>query len=157
MRSYYKCFLLVPSAPPQNVVAGFSSSTTIMTSWLPVPYADSNGIVYAYIISVKRFNSLDAWVNHTQYEPSLQFTIPGLLKHVNYTMKISAVTSKGSGPFSAEVVRTTDEDSELLYHNIFARVESMYVTPEISGVDLSSRPAYWREIELVLSRGVINN
>ena len=38
-----------------------------------------------------------------------------------------------------------------------ARVESMYVTPEISGVDLSSRPAYWREIELVLSRGVINN
>ena len=38
-----------------------------------------------------------------------------------------------------------------------ARVESMYVTPEISGVDLSSRPAYWREIELVLSCGVINN
>ena len=107
-------YSLVPSAPPQSVFSVNASSTSLLVTWQPVPYANANGIVYAYIVSIKRAHSDEPWVNHTQYEPTLQMTLTGLLRYVIYTVKVSAVTSKGSGPFSAEVLPSTDQDSKCL-------------------------------------------
>eukprot|EP00794_Sanderia_malayensis_P017493 gene17493-19243_t len=100
----------VPVTHPQSFTAAFSSSTSILTSWQPVPYADSKGIVYAYVISVWMTNSSQPWQNHTQFEPSLQFVITNLYKYVDYSIKVSAVTSKGSGPFTPAIIARTDQD-----------------------------------------------
>ena len=109
-------YSIVPSAPPQSIFSVNTSSTSLLVTWQPVPYADANGIVYAYIVSIKRAQSNESWVNHTQYEPALQMTFTGLLRYVVYTIKVSAVTSKGSGPFSTEVLPSTDQDSKYSYY-----------------------------------------
>ncbi|XP_065052028.1 phosphatidylinositol phosphatase PTPRQ-like [Rhopilema esculentum] len=100
----------VPSSPPTDVSAKFTSSRSILTKWQPVPYADANGIVYAYIVSIQRANSSDPWQSHIQYEPHLQYNITGLMRFVLYEIRVAAVTSKGIGPFSAGVFEKTDED-----------------------------------------------
>ena len=86
---------------------------------MPVPSENANGIVYAYIVSIKRTNSTDGWINYIQYEPKLNYEITGLMKFVVYSIKISAMTIKGSGPFSTVVYQQTDEDSKFDYLFVF--------------------------------------
>ena len=105
-------YSIVPNAPPQSIFSVNTSSTSLLVTWQPVPYSDANGVVYAYIVSIKRAQSNESWVNYTQYEPVLQMTYTGLLRYVVYTIKVSAVTSRGSGPFSTEVLPSTDQDSK---------------------------------------------
>ena len=77
-----------------------------------MPSVHANGIIYAYIVSLKRANSTDRWRNFTQFEPHLSYEITGLMKYVVYGVKVSAATIKGSGPISGLVNQRTDEDSK---------------------------------------------
>ena len=73
---------------------------------------DANGVIYAYTVSCKRTNSTDEWMNYTQYEPNLSYEFTGLMKFVVYSIKVRAITKKGSGPFSEAVYQRSDEDSK---------------------------------------------
>ena len=77
-----------------------------------MPSADANGIIYAYIVSTKRASSTDEWMNYTQYEPNLSYELTDLMKYVVYSIKVRAVTIKGTGPFSETVYQRSDEDSK---------------------------------------------
>ena len=116
--------LLVPGAPPQNVSVAFTSSTSVAVNWLPVQSVSSNGIVYAYIVSIQRTNSSEAWTNVTIFEPNLSHDITGLLKYVTYSVKVLALTVKGSGPFSEEDTVRTDEDRMFI---LFIKVTELWI------------------------------
>jgi len=105
---------LVPNAPPDNVQALTSSSTAILVTWDPVPEIDRNGIIIQYEgeFNQSTLNEISTSNLTTTNASQLMVELEGLEEYVEYSVRVRAYTSVGSGPFSVAVVTRTLEDGE---------------------------------------------
>ena len=106
--------LTEPNAPPANVRGKNASSTNILVQWGDVPAADQNGIILTYTVA---YTALPGGSEQTKEvdAPITQANLTRLNEFTNYSITVSASTSKGGGNASAPIIVTTDEDSKLQY------------------------------------------
>ena len=106
--------LTEPNAPPANVRGQNASSTNILVQWGDVPAADQNGIILSYTVT---YIALAGGSEQTKEvdAPITQANLTELNKYTNYSITVSASTSKGGGNASARIIVITDEDSKLQY------------------------------------------
>ncbi|XP_068676118.1 receptor-type tyrosine-protein phosphatase S-like isoform X1 [Montipora foliosa] len=105
-----------PIAPPQNLSAINTSSTSLRVTWAPLPLKDRRGIILGYkivynktVIRTRGSRSNDSGelsVNGT----TLELTIDGLQKFTNYCIRARAFNSKGEGNYTEDECLSTDED-----------------------------------------------
>ena len=106
--------LTEPNAPPANVRGQNASSTSILVQWGDVDAADQNGVILSYTVT---YRALPSGIEQTKEvdAPITQANLTGLNKYTNYSITVSASTSKGGGNASAPIIVITDEDSKLQY------------------------------------------
>lgn len=106
-----------PTAPPSQVKANSTNSTTVWVRWMP-PYAgEINGINLGYTINMKQNSTLvrSLFVPSDPYnlEGEQETYIYSLQKFTWYNISIACGTSAGPGPFTAPVSIQTQEDGEI--------------------------------------------
>lgn len=106
-------FFSVPRAPPSNIVAINTSSTSLRLDWDEVSFPDQLGIIRGYRLIMWRTNhSAVILRNITILVPTRTFSLLGLEKYTNYTIQVSAFTIKGEGIKSEPTIAITDEDGK---------------------------------------------
>lgn len=108
------CLLsLEPSKTPQNFHGYNLSSTSLQLKWSPVQDGFVHGILLGYRIyyRITNFPSMPL-INVTYGPTTVNATFHDLLTYTNYTLQITAFTSKGEGPHTQPIIVTTDEDGE---------------------------------------------
>ena len=106
--------LTEPNAPPANVRGQNASSTNILVQWGDVPAADRNGIILSYTVTYIALSGGSPLTKEVD-APLTQANLTGLNKYTNYSITVSASTSKGGGNASVPIIVITDEDSKLQY------------------------------------------
>ena len=107
-------FLPGPSSPPKDLKLKDTTSTTLLVGWNEVPAADKNGIIISYTVSYQEISS--ALVeNLTVYFPTREVNLTGLIKNMNYIIRVLASTNKGDGDYSDPEVFVTDQNGELVF------------------------------------------
>ena len=104
-------FTSEPSAPPVNVTAQSTSSTSISVTWGEVPADQQNGIITSYTIthtSITENHNNSITVDYR----ARQVNLTGLREFVFYSISVFASTVKGNGPSSNQTHVTTDQDSK---------------------------------------------
>jgi len=103
-----------PTAPPDNVQVLTTSSTTILVTWDPVPDIERNGIITHYEVEFNQstFNEISTSNLITTNDSQLMVELEGLEEYVQYSIRVRAYTSEGSGPFSLAVMNRTLEDGK---------------------------------------------
>jgi receptor-type tyrosine-protein phosphatase Q len=117
-----------PDAPPIEVSSEVESSTTVLISWQPPPFEDQNGpiVYYILILSDLVFSLEDIEVNTS----SLNYIATHLEEHNTYSYIVAAATDVGTGPYSAPLNFTTEEDvpsappSEVIGHALSSTIIS---------------------------------
>lgn len=107
-------FLSGPSAPPKNLKLNDTTSTSLFVKWSEVPDADKNGIIISYTVSYQAIGSLLV-ENTTVYAPTREANLTGLIKNMNYSVRVLASTVKGDGNYSDPDVFLTNQDGELAF------------------------------------------
>ena len=104
-------FFSEPGAPPDNVRAWNTSSTSILVKWDEVPVDKQHGEILRYAVSY--------WVTEEGSHGAKLFSsstreveLLDLAKYAYYSIIVSAATVKGDGPASIPVHVRTDEDSK---------------------------------------------
>lgn len=97
-----------PSAPPGNIQATYTTSTSLTLMWYPPPFVDQNGHITFYSLTLRDllFNTNDI----TAQSPTNSYTFTSLNEYNNYSCEIAAATSVGLGPYSQLVMFTTSQD-----------------------------------------------
>ena len=83
-------------------------------TWDPVPEIDRNGIITQYEVEFNQstFNEISTSNLTATNGPQLMMELEGLEEYVEYTVRVRAYTSEGSGPFSLAVMNRTLEDGK---------------------------------------------
>ncbi len=101
----------VPSAPPQDLALKDTTSISILVGWNEVPDADKNGIIISYTVSYQAVSS--ALVENTTVNaPTREANLTGLIKNMNYSIRVLASTSKGNGKYSDPEFFVTNQDGK---------------------------------------------
>ena len=98
-----------PSAAPEGLRLKDTTSTSILVGWGEVPEPDKNGIIISYTVSYQAVTSAlveNTTVNATTHEANLT----GLIKNMNYSIRVLASTSKGNGNYSDPEFWVTNQD-----------------------------------------------
>ncbi|XP_078355120.1 protein sidekick-1-like isoform X22 [Oculina patagonica] len=98
-----------PSAPPQDLALKDTTSISILVEWNEVQDADKNGIITSYTVSYQAVTSAlveNTTVNATTREANLT----GLIKNMNYSIRVLASTIKGNGKYSDPEFFITNQD-----------------------------------------------
>ena len=111
---YICCFLLAPASPPSDPTATVESSTSITVSWLEVPAIDQNGIIIEYEVEYTQ-NTFDINMNQSVMINSTNVELIDLHEYVQYSIRVRAYTSIGSGPYTTAINVTTDQDGKILH------------------------------------------
>ena len=85
--------------------------SSLMVSWQPPPEIDHNGVITGYVIEYTRSGGSSDMVTVTS---GTTHTISGLVSFVVYLVRIAAMTSSGTGPFSDPIAELSGEDSEFV-------------------------------------------
>lgn len=102
---------LVPDEPPVNIRATGIEPTVIKVHWSPVPYETINGIGIGYKLAL--FNTSTYNIrNYTLNVSVLSLEITDLDIWTNYSIKMSAFTVVGDGPWSDSILEDTDEEGK---------------------------------------------
>jgi len=82
--------------------------------WDPVPEIDRNGIITQYEVEFNQsiFHEIPTSNLTTISGSQLMVELQGLEEYVEYSIRVRAYTSMGSGPFSVAVMNRTLEDGE---------------------------------------------
>ena len=108
---HYVLFGTVPASPPQNVTASVLSSTEIEVNWTEIPEMEQNGIITEYEVMYEPLMTFGGVLTTITVNTTNMFvTLTGLQEYVVYNISVRAYTSVGSGPYSVEIVRRTQED-----------------------------------------------
>ena len=108
------CFeFLAPSAAPGSVSAYNLSSTSIVVTWSRVPDDLLNGILQSYRVMLREASQSSRPKTIMVANASLSVIISSLKKFTVYSVWVAALTVV-SGPNSAAVIVSTDEDGKLL-------------------------------------------
>ena len=121
------CFeLLAPSAAPESVSAYNLSSTSIVVTWSRVPDDLLNGILQSYRVMLREASQSSRPKTIMVANASLSLIISSLKKFTVYSVWVAAVTVV-SGPNSAAVIVSTDEDGKLLHIQHFMDMFSNFL------------------------------
>ena len=107
-------FLAVPSAPPVDLKLNDTTSTSLLVQWGEVPDVDRNGIIRSYTVSYQAIGFLLV-ENRTVYVPKRKANLTGLIKNMNYSVRVLASTDKGEGNYSDPEFFVTNQDGELAF------------------------------------------
>ncbi|KAG7277212.1 hypothetical protein CRUP_018866 [Coryphaenoides rupestris] len=112
-----------PSAPPQDIKCGSSSSTSLLVSWRPPPVESQNGALAGYTVRYQvmvaagsaESAAIAAAMEETSGEVSVganeeQVLLQRLEKWTQYRISVAAFTHMGPGPESELLSCRTDED-----------------------------------------------
>ena len=91
----------VPSGPPQSVRSRHSTplNNSLQTLWNEVNCLDTNGPIQHYIIKIAGSDGEKSNTSSTR-----QFTISDLTPNQEYSVRVAAVNSAGTGPFSEPII-----------------------------------------------------
>lgn len=91
------------------------SSTSVQVTLLPLPSQFIHGTLTGYFVRYGRADEeLSLSIIRLLQRNQSMINLTNLEEFTNYSVQASAVTSKGSGPFSAPFYVKTDEDGNLL-------------------------------------------
>ena len=103
----------VPSAPPPDVLAVNTSSTSLLIEWDPLLPAQTHGILRGYVVFYKRRAYRNRpWVLRRTTPTTRAVEIFGLRKFTKYNIQVAGFTSKGIGRRSKLFFVPTGEDSK---------------------------------------------
>ena len=107
-------FSSAPASPPDNVNAVNISSTAIRVTWEEVPAIDRNGIITQYEVEYNQstFSGATMYNTTTVDSSTLTVDLTGLEEYVEYSIRVRAYTSVGTGPYSDIVIERTQEDGK---------------------------------------------
>ena len=91
-----------PSAPPTNLRVELLNSTSAELNWSPPPPQHRNGVLLGYQIHVKG-NDSSFHSNLTLNATTMRFALLNLSLNEEYSVRASAFTNAGLGPFSPPV------------------------------------------------------
>ena len=104
-------FFSEPGAPPDNVRAWNTSSTSISVKWDEVPVDKQHGEILRYTVRYWMTEE-DAPGAKAVISSIREVELKNLVKYKYYSTSVSAATVKGDGPASDPVHVRTDEDSK---------------------------------------------
>ena len=101
-----------PNAPPSNLQAHNTSSTSVLVQWGDVPLADQNGIILSYKVT---YTALPKGSPETKVvnASTTEVILTGLNEYTNYSISVFASTAKGDGNITTPIIVVTDQDSKL--------------------------------------------
>ena len=100
LESLSRVFSAVPSAAPANFSLVSQTPTSVTVTWEPVLCMYRNGVIIGYVIKYKELNT-GLLSNKTITGDNMgMFEITGLKPSTQYEIKIAAVNSVGTGPFT---------------------------------------------------------
>ncbi|KAF8795300.1 Protein sidekick like protein [Argiope bruennichi] len=100
-----------PTGPPQGVVGGARSSTSIMVQWQNPAEQDRNGVLVGFVIRYKLAGySASPWAYHNiTNEAQHNFLLEDLIVWQNYEIQVAACNEKGVGVYSSSIYIRTRE------------------------------------------------
>ncbi|KFM81271.1 Protein sidekick, partial [Stegodyphus mimosarum] len=100
-----------PSGPPQGVVGGARSSTSIMLQWQKPSEDERNGNLLGYMIRYKLAGyAASPWAyNNITNEAQHSFLLQDLIVWQNYEIQVAAYNEKGVGVYSGSIYIRTRE------------------------------------------------
>ncbi|XP_068677575.1 receptor-type tyrosine-protein phosphatase delta-like isoform X2 [Montipora foliosa] len=104
----------VPSAPPNELKAVDTTSTSILVQWGDVPDSDKNGIITSYTVRYQAITERigNAPVNTTTVEaPAMRANLTDLIINVKYNISVLASTVEGDGPYSSGIEVQTNQSA----------------------------------------------
>ena len=104
----------VPSMPPANITANVTSSTSLTVTWKSVPDIHQNGIITQYKVQYFTESAFGGTVTVVTPASNKTTDLTGLEEYTEYSIRISAHTVVGAGPFSQPLIATTHEDGKTL-------------------------------------------
>ncbi|XP_021928600.1 Down syndrome cell adhesion molecule-like protein Dscam2 isoform X2 [Zootermopsis nevadensis] len=105
-----------PSSPPHDVHCSTVTSQSLHMAWSPPPVASRNGVITGYRIAYEKlsasagFKSLDDDTIILEVNNKLSTVLVDMDKYCNYSVRVTAMTSIGTGPWSESVTCITAED-----------------------------------------------
>ncbi|XP_064477865.1 protein sidekick-like isoform X1 [Ornithodoros turicata] len=96
-----------PTAGPSNVVANATSSTTVVVSWMDVPFAHRNGIIEGYRVVYRAAKASETTQRNIEGNATFAVTLTELRKYTQYTVQVLAFTRVGDGVLSIPPVTVT--------------------------------------------------
>jgi hypothetical protein len=103
----------VPSAPPPNIIAFNSSSTSISVAWQPILAGFLNGVFLGYHVfyhEASQSNSIPLVI--TVNQSVLNVELQNLSMFTPYLVSVAGFTTPGIGNVSTPLNVTTDQDGE---------------------------------------------
>ncbi|GFS86545.1 protein sidekick [Nephila pilipes] len=100
-----------PTGPPQGVVGGARSSTSIMLQWQNPAEQERNGVLVGFVIRYKLAGySASPWAYHNiTNEAQHSFLLEDLIVWQNYEIQVAACNEKGVGVYSSSIYIRTRE------------------------------------------------
>ena len=111
------CFIfwLVPEAPPNNMRAHNTNSTSILIQWDQVPKSKQHGEILSYTVFYWETEGSAQGASHRQLSSSKrELRLTDLFKYTYYNNRVLASTAVGNGPASGPIQVRTDEDSKYI-------------------------------------------
>ena len=100
LESLSRVFSAVPSAAPANFSLVSETPTSVTVTWEPVLCMYRNGLITGYVIRYKELNTGLVSNKTIAGDKTRMFKITGLKQSTQYEIKITAVNSVGTGPFT---------------------------------------------------------
>ena len=120
---------LVPGAPPNDVRAYNTNSTSILIQWDQVPESKQHGEILGYTVFYWETEGSAQGASHRQlFSFKRELRLTDLFKYTYYSIRVLASTAVGNGPASDPIQVRTDEDSEYTHlHSIgVARMQNQF-------------------------------
>ncbi|KAM7151128.1 neogenin isoform 2-T2 [Macrochelys suwanniensis] len=128
----------VPSAAPQNLSLEVRNSKSIMIHWQPPPAGTQNGQITGYKIRYRKA-SRKSEVTESIGGTQLFQLIEGLERGTEYSFRVSALTSNGTGPATDWISAETFE-SDLDETRVPEVPSSLHVRPLVTSIVVSWTP-----------------
>ncbi|XP_026503985.1 neogenin isoform X4 [Terrapene carolina triunguis] len=128
----------VPSAAPQNLSMEVRNSKSIMIHWQPPPAGTHNGQITGYKIRYRKA-SRKSEVSESIGGTQLFQLIEGLERGTEYSFRVAALTSNGTGPATDWISAETFE-SDLDETRVPEVPSSLHVRPLVTSIVVSWTP-----------------
>ena len=98
-----------------DVMVESHNIASLIVSWRPPVARDRNGPITGYMVNYVRVgsNNMTSMIFMNETMGFTDITISGLVTYANYSVTVTAMTVKGTGPFSNRMVGRSGEDGKL--------------------------------------------
>ena len=107
--------LTAPTAPPSNITAYNTSSTSLQITWQSVPEEFASGRIAAFELSFTKLEQSNSVFSIILCATEFQFSLENLTVFTNYCIQLAAFTRRGIGNMSECLFVSTDEGGSRYY------------------------------------------